>query len=76
MRYQHRPGYRRVGRLLAQWRGDAGLTQRALAKKLKVSPSVVAKAETGAKGVDVMEFVAWCRACGVDPCAGMAQLVA
>ena len=53
--------------LLAKCRHEAGYTQRVLAKKLKVSPGTVAKAESGAKGVDVIEFVEWVKVCGGHP---------
>lgn len=45
-------------------RARAGLTQRGLAARLKVSPSWVAKVEMGERRVDVVEFVRVVRACG------------
>jgi transcriptional regulator with XRE-family HTH domain len=45
-------------------RGRAGLTQRELAVRLKVSPSWVAKVEMGERRVDVVEFMRFVRACG------------
>jgi transcriptional regulator with XRE-family HTH domain len=51
-------------RSLKAARANAGLTQRALASQLKVSPSWVAKVEMGERRVDVIEFVRFIRACG------------
>lgn len=64
---QHRPAYRRLCRRLLAQRGEAGLTQRALAAKLKRPHSYVAKVEHGDRRIDPVEFVEWCRACGFDP---------
>lgn len=52
--------------LLAQWRRDAGLTQRQLAAKLRRAPSIIAKIELADRRIDPIEFAAWCRACGKD----------
>lgn len=62
----HRPAYKRLCRQLKRWRQEAGLTQAALAKRLRVSQSWVAKCELGERRVDPLEFRAWCRACRVD----------
>ena len=53
--------------LLKQWRLDAGLTQRGLGERLRKPASYVYKVEAGARRIDPLEFVQWCRACGVDP---------
>ena len=60
-RYRYLPG------LLRQMREEAGLTQRALAKKLRLSHSLVHNSETAERRVDLMEFIDWCEACGQDP---------
>lgn len=59
--YQPLPG------ILLAMRGDAGLTQRALAERLDRPQSWVHNCERGDRRVDVAEFVAWCRACGHSP---------
>ena len=74
VRHQHRPEYRQVGLLLAQLRGEAGMTQRELAKRLKVSPGNIAKAEIGAKGIDVLEFCEWAQTCGSTAEAAIGRL--
>lgn len=38
-----------------------------MAKKLRMSPSIVHKTEVGDRRTDVAEFLDWCRACGADP---------
>jgi predicted transcriptional regulator len=53
--------------LLRKWRTDAGLTQRALAKRLRKPPSFVHKTEIGDRRMDPVEFVSWCRACEIEP---------
>ena len=44
-----------------------GLTQRDLAEKLGKPHSYVHKSEIGERRLDVLEFVAFCRALGKDP---------
>lgn len=63
----HAERYRRLPRLLRQIREGANLTQRDMAKKLRMSPSIVHKTEVGDRRTDVAEFLDWCRACGADP---------
>lgn len=43
------------------------MSQQALAKKLDVPQSFVAKVETGQRRIDVVEFIAIARALGIDP---------
>ena len=51
-----------------EWtRIEAGLTQRALGKRLRKPQSWVFNCETANRRVDVTELIAWCVACGVDP---------
>ncbi len=64
---QHDPAYRRLCKLLREWRLQADLTQRELARKLKRPHSFVYKTETGNRRVDPVEMVRWCNACGIDP---------
>ena len=48
-------------------REEAGLTQRQLATKLRVTHVSIHKSETGERRVDVAEFILICGALGVDP---------
>jgi predicted transcriptional regulator len=73
-RAQHSPSYRRLCGLLRKWRTDAGLTQRALAKRLRKPPSFVHKTEIGDRRMDPIEFVAWCRACRIEPSISIADV--
>lgn len=73
-RPQHTPGYRRLCRLLREWRTQQALTQRALAERLRKPHSYVHKVETGERRIDPVEFIAWCRACDVEPAEGLSRL--
>src|SRR5258707_1465172 len=53
--------------LMVGARKAAGLTQHALARRLKRPQSFVAKYEGGERRVDVVEFIAIARALGSDP---------
>lgn len=71
---QHAQRYREVPGMLRRMREQASLTQRALAKKLRVSHVFVHKSETGSRRVDIAEFMDWCLACDVDPQEAFAEL--
>jgi len=62
----HSPEYKVFLRLLIETREGAGLTQRALAKRLEKPQSYVSKSETGERRVDVVEVIAFCRAIGIS----------
>ena len=62
--------------LMVGARKAAGLTQDALALRLKKPQSFVAKYEGGERRLDVVEFIAISRALGADPLKLMASLVA
>ncbi len=72
---QHARGYRSVPRLLRALRQEAGLTQRALGGRLGRPQSWVYNCEVANRRVDVAEFCDWCRACGVDPLAGLRRVL-
>ena len=57
-----------------RWRTDAELTQRDLARLLRKPHSYVHKVEVGDRRVDPLEFVAWCVACGIDPCRAIRRI--
>jgi transcriptional regulator with XRE-family HTH domain len=61
--------------LMIKARKAAGLTQHALARRLKKPQSFVAKYEGGERRLDVIEFVAISRAIGADPVKILRALV-
>lgn len=66
-RPQHTPAYRRLCKALREQREAAGLTIRELGVKLNKPYSYISKVERTERRIDPVEFVAWCKACGVDP---------
>ena len=63
----HTPEYLAFCDLMTQTRKKAGLTQQALAKRLRRPQSFVAKYEGGERRLDVVEFMTVARAIGADP---------
>ncbi len=59
--------YRRLPPFLRALREAAGLTQRDLGQRLKKPQSWIYNCETANRRMDLTEFVAWVRACGLDP---------
>jgi transcriptional regulator with XRE-family HTH domain len=59
--YQRLPGFLRA------LREEAELTQRELGRRMGKPQSWVYNCETANRRVDVTEFIAWARACGVKP---------
>lgn len=53
--------------VLIEVREEAGLTQRALAARLKRPRSYVSKSEGGERKFEIAECVIWAKACKVDP---------
>lgn len=72
---QHNLKYRVLPRFLREMREKAGLTQREIGKKLKKPQSWVYNCETANRRVDITEFIAWARACGLDPKKAFAKLL-
>lgn len=56
-------------------RSSSGLTIRALAERLEVSHSIVGKVEDGSRKLELLEFIEYCDALGVDPHAGLDVLL-
>lgn len=52
-------------RLLREARQRAGVTQTAVAKRLRMTQSAISKCERGERRLDVVELRRWCRAIGV-----------
>lgn len=60
-------GHRALVSIVVEARKEAGLTQRELATRMKVTQSVVATIESGQRRMDVVEFMEWAKAVGADP---------
>lgn len=72
---QHAAAYRPLQALLRALREEAGLTQRELGQRMRKPQSWVYNCETANRRVDVAEFVAWARHCGVDPRQAFARFL-
>ncbi len=72
---QHARRYKALPPLLLSMREESGLTQRQLGARLGKPQSWVHNCETANRRVDLAEFVAWCRACGVKPDSGFARFL-
>jgi hypothetical protein len=60
-------GQDKVAKTVRAMRAGANLTQRGLAARLKRPLNVVSRIEAGQRRVDLLEWVALCEACDVDP---------
>lgn len=60
---------------LIEKRKEAGLSQRALAEKLGVVQSYVTRVEKSERRLDVVEFIAYCKALKTSPQKILKQLV-
>jgi transcriptional regulator with XRE-family HTH domain len=65
MLYDH--DYEALRKMLKNMRRGAGLSQVQLAHTLGRGQSYISKVERGEQYLDVLEFVAWCKACGKQP---------
>lgn len=63
----HSPAYRRFLVQLLGLRRRAKLSQTELARRLKRDQTYVSKSERAERRLDVVELLAWCRACGENP---------
>lgn len=71
----HTPEYAALRAELRAARDNAGLTQRDLAARLEVSPSWIAKVESGERRIDFVEFCWFVAACDTDPAPLSAKLL-
>ncbi|MDN7857996.1 helix-turn-helix transcriptional regulator [Burkholderia cepacia] len=71
----HHTRYRLVQADLRALRKSAGLTQVDLAILLGVDQSFVSRLEQGERYVDLLFYIDWCRACGVEPSAAVTRLI-
>ena len=61
---------------LANARTAQGLTIRELGERLDIHHSVIGKIESGGRKLDVIEYVKYCEALGVNPADGLAAVEA
>jgi len=52
---------------MARIRADAGLSQQQLAKSMEMTQSTVSNILRGQRRIDVIEWIAFCKACKVKP---------
>ncbi|OOV79454.1 helix-turn-helix domain-containing protein [Acinetobacter sp. ANC 5600] len=71
----HSDEYVWLRKLFIQKRNELGLSQRALAERLGVIYSFVAKVETGDRKLDIFEFLRYCEALELDPKTTIQQLI-
>ena len=69
------PGQQKVADSIRSMRLAAKLTQRGLAARLKRPLNVVSRIEAAQRRVDLLEWVALCEACGVNPVEGGRKLL-
>jgi transcriptional regulator with XRE-family HTH domain len=67
--------YRLLPGFLRELRVNAGLTQRQIGKILHKPQSYVHNCETANRRVDITEFIAWSKACGVNPKTAFSKLL-
>ena len=70
----HTPEYQLLRSEWTQLRISAGLSQLAMAGRLGVRHSWVAKVESGERRIDFVELVWVLAACGLDPATALAEL--
>ena len=72
---QHNLMYRKLPAFLRQLREKAGLTQRQIGKRLNKPQSWVYNCETANRRVDITEFIAWAKACEINPKTAFTRLL-
>lgn len=66
--------YEAATRLIAEWRQNAGLTQRELGVRLSRSQGHIHRMETRQRPIDLIEFCRIAQVTGVPPVEGLRQL--
>ncbi len=70
--------YSKKGEELRAWlrseREGQGLSMRDLAQKLNTNHQFIGKVELGERRLDVVEYVAYCQALGIDACEGIRHI--
>lgn len=62
-------GQAKIAQTIREMREDAGMTQRDLSAKIDRPRNVIARIERAQRRVDMLEWIALCEVCGVDPVA-------
>jgi transcriptional regulator with XRE-family HTH domain len=71
---QHSARYKVIPAFLRELRERANLTQRDIGHILNKPQSYIHNCEVANRRVDITEFIAWSKACGVNPKTAFAQL--
>jgi transcriptional regulator with XRE-family HTH domain len=58
--------YQEIGRRIAGYRNELGLSQEVVAKRMEISRAVLSKIENGQKAINAMELQAACAALGLS----------
>ena len=69
------PAYNALVEILIAEREAAGITQRELGERLDRHHSFIGKIETGARHINVIEFIEMARALNVEPTRLLAKVV-
>ncbi len=72
---QHNMKYRFLPGFLRELRVNANLTQRGIGKIMNKPQSYIHNCETSNRRVDIIEFIAWSKACSVNPKTALTQLL-
>ena len=65
--------YQEIGRRIATYRSELGLSQEAIAKRMGITRAVLSKIELGQKAINAMELQGVCDALGLDVDALIAE---
>ena len=60
---------------LKKARLESAILQKDLAKTLKKPQSYISKVESGERNIDVIEYVSYCNALGLDPSKWLRKLI-
>ena len=70
----HSPEYQKLTEWLKLQREAKGMSMRELGEKLEISHSFIGKVEQRERKLDVIEYIAYCKALGVSPLDGLSQI--
>ena len=67
--YQKLPGF------LREMREEAGMSQRDIGEIMQKPQSFIYNCEVANRRIDITEFIAWAKACGVNPRTAFSKLL-